>query len=149
MRDARGAARTGTTSLRQGFTLIEVLVAFIILALATLVIQRGVMTSVASAQRADGRLRAEMVARSLMTAPLKDSAAALAPESGVMDGLSWTLHFETVALPFATATDAQGKPPGWVPVRMVVTVALPEGQSLSPAGEIRIETVRLIKASPP
>ena len=134
---------------RQGFTLIEVLVAFIVLALATLVIQRGVLTSVSSAERAEGRLRAEMVARSLMTAPLPAGAAGLAPSSGIMEGLQWALRFEAVTLPLSTRVDAQGRAPGWLPVRMIVTVDLPERLGLFRRGVVRIETVRLVRASAP
>ncbi|PYE29734.1 prepilin-type N-terminal cleavage/methylation domain-containing protein [Rhizobium sp. PP-CC-3A-592] len=133
-----------------GFTLIEVLVAFLVLAFGTLAIQQAVMTSVEGTRRAEDRLRAERVARSLMTAPISGDPGE-GVQTGVMDGLSWSIRYEPLRLPFTTAADAEGKPVGWTPRRMRVTVPLPPRSSWSLSARrnavVSIETIRLIRVS--
>ena len=82
---ARGR-RAGRFSGKDGFTLIEVLVAFAVLAMITVVIQRGIVSATDVAVRAADRLQAAIVARSLMTVPLGSgamAAGAAGPEPGV------------------------------------------------------------------
>lgn len=144
MRGAR-ISKPGRRSFRQdGFTLIEVLVAFLVLAFGTLVIQQAVMTSVNGTRRASDRLRADLVARSLMTAPIAGDPGTV-PQSGTLDGMPWTIRYEPLDLPFPTATDSQGKIPEWTPRRMIVTVPLP-GRGAEKAA-IRLETIRLVRSS--
>lgn len=123
---------------RDGFTMIEVLVAFVVLAIGTLAVQRGIVASATGTAKAEERLGAELVARSLMTAPLGVGPSALQPRSGTMNGYRWTLHFSDVELPFAAVNARDGKPVRWVPFRMVVSVSQPHGIDLT------IETIRLV-----
>lgn len=126
---------------RGGFTLIEVLVAFTVLALLTVAVQRGVMMAVGGSVRADERIGAEMVARTLMTAPIATGAEALNPRSGQMTGFHWRLHFEPVELPFSTRTTSEGKIPEWAPLRMIVEVDDQTGNHRL----VTVETLRLVK----
>lgn len=148
--DKRGYAEPQVKPLRRaklcgqdGFTLVEVLVAFTVLALLTIAVQRGVMTAVVGTDRANGRIGAELVARTLMTAPLSSGPDADRPQSGQMNGYAWRLRFEPVELPFSTSMTSNGRPPEWVPLRMVINVANDRrGQ-----GMVTTETVRLVKTT--
>ena len=145
---ARPASTSASRDPLGGFTLIEVLVAFLVFAFGTLVIQQAVMTGLQGSERADDRRRGELVARSLLSAPLPSAASVSAGSSGTLDGLAWTIRFEPVRLPFATVADSQGKAPAWIPLRMIVTVTLaPRRRGTSSPATIRLETVRLAKAS--
>lgn len=127
-------------SRNAGFTLIEALVALTVLATTTLVLQRTVMTSLHGATHVNDRVEAEIVARSLMSAPLVAGADATAPRIGEMNGLRWRIRFEELVLPLSLQpTDDEG-PVRWHPVRMIVSVAVPDkmGQPFE------IKTVRLV-----
>ncbi len=146
--------RTGRS--RDGFTLIEVLVAFLVLAFGTLAIQQAVMASVDGTRRAEDRLRAERVARSLITAPIPPGPGNVAgsdpaSQSGVMDGFAWSIRYEPLRLPFPTEADASGKAVDWVPRRMIVTVRLPpRSRSAFGSGQdpvVNLETIRLVRVS--
>jgi type II secretory pathway pseudopilin PulG len=144
---ARPASTCGSRDLRGGFTLIEVLVAFLVLAFGTLVIQQAVMTGLQGSERADDRLRGELVARSLLSAPMASNASGPAGSSGTLDGMAWSIRFEPVRLPFPTTADSEGKAPAWIPLRMIVTVTLaPRRRWSSSPATVRLETVRLAKA---
>lgn len=122
-----------------GFTMIEVLVAFTVLATLTLAVQRGLAASVAATAKAELRLSAELIAQTLITAPLGSDASGLESRSGSIDGYSWQIRFETLELPVAASNVNDGKPPRWIPVRMVIGVAARNG------AKIEIETIRLVK----
>ena len=122
-----------------GFTMIEVLVAFTVLAVLTLAVQRGLAASVTATSNAEERLGAELVARTLITAPLGAGPSRLEPRSGSLDGYRWRIRFEKVELPVAALNVNDGKPPRWIPVRMSIGVSAPLGS------ELKIETIRLVK----
>jgi prepilin-type N-terminal cleavage/methylation domain-containing protein len=121
-----------------GFTMIEVLVAFVVLATLTLAVQRGLAASLSSMTRSEARLGAELVARTLISAPLGAGPSALRSQTGSMNGYDWRIRFEAVELPIAARNVNDGKPPQWRPVRMVITVSAPSGSVL------KIETIRLV-----
>ncbi|MCD7110256.1 hypothetical protein LRX75_14530 [Rhizobium sp. DKSPLA3] len=132
------------------------LVAFLVLAFGTLAIQHAVMASVDGTRRAGDRLRAERVARSLITAPIPLGPGSMAgsdqaSQSGVMEGFAWSIRYEPLRLPFPTGADASGKPVDWVPRRMIVTVRLlPRSRSFLGAGRdpvVNLETIRLVRVS--
>jgi len=123
-----------------GFTMVEVLVAFTVLATLTLAVQRGLSASVWSSTRAEERLGAELVARALMSAPMGTGPAARTPRRGSMNGHRWEIRVESVDLPVAAVNINDGKPPQWVPVRMVITVSSKTG------AELKLETIRLVGA---
>ncbi|MFB2553939.1 prepilin-type N-terminal cleavage/methylation domain-containing protein [Ensifer soli] len=123
---------------RDGFTLIEVLVAFVLLAVVTVAVQNAIGVTLGSGARAADRTRAELVARNLMSAPLGPGTGVPAPMNGDMDGYDWSLSFTPVDLPTTTAT---GEPAAWMPVRMIVTVT---GRSQR-SRPLRLETIRLAR----
>lgn len=128
---------------RAGFTLVEVLVAFTILALVMVVVQRGVLTAVGGTQRADRRIEAELVARTLMTAPLADGLATGMASSGQLNGYDWTIRLEQINLPFATNVTTDGKAPEWMPQKMIIHVSDPRGGLAA----VTTETIRLVKVA--
>jgi prepilin-type N-terminal cleavage/methylation domain-containing protein len=121
-----------------GFTMIEVLVSFVVLATLTLAVQRGLAASISSTSRAEDRLGADLVARTLITAPLRTGPSALQAQRGSMNGYEWKIRFEALDLPIAARIVIDGKPPAWRPVRMTVTVSAASGSQL------KIETIRLV-----
>ncbi|MFP5075829.1 prepilin-type N-terminal cleavage/methylation domain-containing protein [Rhizobium sp. YIM 134829] len=127
----------GRLAGRDGFTLIEVLVAFLVLAATMIALQKAVSTSVQMSARVDERMRAQHVAESLMTAPL--GAGAIGEQSGTLDGLRWTIALRRLDLPFPTAVAMDGTRPKYRPVRVLIAVSLPSG------GALRVEVVRLLR----
>lgn len=61
--------KRGRRSHAAGFTLIEALVAFLVLAIVMVVLQRGVVGSVDAAMRARQRIDAGLVAQTLLSSP--------------------------------------------------------------------------------
>jgi hypothetical protein len=130
-------------SARAGFTLIEALVAFIVLALLAIAVDRAVVASLGATSRADARLQSELVARMLLTGPLGQGPNAARPSSGLMNGHAWSIRFEPVNLPFGAAqpqAQSQSQSSLWIPVRMVVTVA----GDHSNHGGLTVSAVRLV-----
>ena len=121
-----------------GFTMVEALVAFVVLATLTLAVQRGLAASIASTTRADERLGADLVARTLISAPTGTGPSTLQAQSGTMNGFAWTIRFEHLELPMASRNAPTAKHVAWVPVRMLITVSTPSGS------DMKIETVRLV-----
>lgn len=129
---------------REGFTLIEVLVAFTMLALVTIVIQRGIVSVSAATARADDRLAAAFVARSLMTVPLGSGPDSLTTRTGTMNGYAWRIRFEPLDVPLPPAQATNADAVRWQALRMIISVsARTQGRQ-----ELAIETIRLVKVSP-
>ena len=123
---------------RDGFTLIEALAAFAILAMLTLAVQRGLVSAKTALLRADQRIAAERVAASLLAQPIGRPAARGATRSGTTDGYRWTMRFEPLDLGVASAAQpAAEKAAQWQPWRVIIQVAAPPGRMLE------LETVRL------
>lgn len=132
---SRLAGRVGLAGRgRAGFTLIEALAAFAILAVLTLGVQRGVVAASTSSVRAQSVAAAERVARTALATPMPDLTLASPRLSGTIDGVDWTLAATPLPLPPPPADAA-----GWAPVRVRLSV---------PAGPLEVETVRLIRAGP-
>lgn len=134
--------RSHCSSGSDGFTLIEVLVAFTVLALVTMVIQRGVVAAASATARAEDRIGAEVVARSLMTAPLGSGPDSLRPRSGTMNGHAWQIRFERARLPVSSTSD--GGSAQWVAMRMIISVNAKQ----SARHDLTVETIRLARVSP-
>ncbi len=135
---------------RDGFTLIEALAAFAILAMLTLVVQRAFIVATSGLARVDDRVAAEQVARTLLAEPLGRNALASGQRSGVADGHPFTVRFETLDLPAPAgppepkrdASPNSAAPERWRPVRVSIRVETARGRPLE------IETVRLAQVDP-
>lgn len=128
-------------SLRAGFTLVEVLVAFTILSLATIILQQAVAVTLDSTSRARERVEGEDIARTLLTGPIEVGADNLKPRSGQMNGYDWTLSFETTQLPDAPNPETGGDTARWAAVRMTVSV---RGKSRN---GVVVDSIRLVKVA--
>ena len=120
---------------RGGFTLIEALVAFTILAMLALVVQRGVVTAANGLARARDQVAAERVARTLLAEPVTSDGR----RTGVTAGLRWTMTVEPLDLPAVAGPQLKEgvAPARWQPVRVAVEVGMGNGRSLL------FDTVRL------
>ena len=154
---------------RDGFTLVEALAAFAILALLTLVAQRTLVMARTSLAAADARIEAERVARTLLEEPVARTFARSGSRSGVTDGRRWTVTAEPLALPAARPAAPTPKagaapmadpaatrdpaatanpvlrtnpaPAAWRPLRVTIRVETTPGRTLA------VETVRLARAN--
>ena len=157
---------------RAGFTLIETLVALLVLSIVMVVAQRGFVTARLGLDRAQSTFAAEAVARSIVETQLDLLAAAPGVRTGETDGLAWTVTAEPIVLPLPPApppaptsqssaggqqSQAQGQSQNdaqaderkqaeeaakWRPMRVTVRVANGAGRPLT------IETLHLVKAEP-
>lgn len=88
---------------RAGFTLIETLVALLVLSIVMVVAQRGFVTARLGLDRAQSTFAAEAVARSIVETQLDLLAAAPGVRTGETDGLAWTVTAEPIVLPLPPA----------------------------------------------
>jgi type II secretory pathway pseudopilin PulG len=129
----------------EGFTLIEALVAFTILAVVMVSIQRAVVVALASTSRAETRVAAEMVARTLIWGPLGRGPNATTPKHGTMNGLGWKVHFEPVDQAFPAALGTNANAPAWMPVRMVAEISAER----SGRPGLIVKAIRLVQVASP
>lgn len=130
--------RPGRAVASAGFTLIEALVAFVVLALLMIVLQRGAVGALDTALRARDRIEAGRVAQSLLAS--RALAEAGQPASGLANDRNWTVRFEPVPL-----EAGQVGPNGasvFRPMRMIVSVALSPRGGASLVAE-QVQSVRL------
>lgn len=123
---------------RDGFTLIEALVAFAVLAMITLAVQRAVSSAIAGIVRADDRVAAETVARTLLSSPLLPNDVSAGETRGTLNGLVWTRTLS----PLGDVGGGSGS--GWVAMRMTIAVATP-----GRGGATTLETIRLVRTEQP
>ncbi|ODS76863.1 MAG: hypothetical protein ABS39_11745 [Acidovorax sp. SCN 65-28] len=97
----------------RGFSLIEILVAFAIMAMSLAVLYRAMGSGIRDVGVLEQREKAVMLARSLLLAK-DDVLPGDQGDSGVEDGLSWRVS----VLPFST--EAAAARPGAVPLHLVV-----------------------------
>ncbi|WP_375462397.1 type II secretion system protein J [uncultured Methylobacterium sp.] len=139
-----------------GFTLIEALAAFAIVAVLSLVVQRGLVQSRLGLAAVEDRLAAERVARSLLAEPVRPSDVASGGRAGILDGYRFAIRLAVLDLPLPEAERAaQGAcpptagpcdpgragdpapPARWQPLRQDIEVATLRGPSVT------VETIRL------
>ena len=141
---------------RDGFTLVEALASFVILALLTLVAQRSLVMARTGLAWAVSWTEAERVALTLLDEPLARTLWRGGERSGVTDGRRWTVSTEPLDLPPTraaapaakpdpaekTAPAAKGDEPApaaWRPMRVTIRVETMPGRTLA------VETVRLAR----
>lgn len=145
---------------RDGFTLVEALTAFVVLALLTLVVQRSLVMARTGLSFAESRTEAERVARTLLDEPVSRTVSRGGGRSGVTEGRRWTVSAQPLDLPPArpgaapprpepAGTDparagdpaAKGPDPAaiWRPLRVTIRVETTAGRVLE------VETVRLAR----
>lgn len=144
---------------RSGFTLIEVLVAFVILSVLLSVLLRSVVGMRDDAVTVDARTHSEVVARATLEDALADRALRNGTYSGLRDGTRWTLKATAVDLtaqlpppkPRDKAADQQQSQqqqqdadakPSWKTQRLVVLVE-------TGRRPVEVETLRLVRAAEP
>ena len=142
-RREKDRSRRSADSRRAGFTLVEALVAFAILAVLTLVVQRAVGSALHGTAQAQDRVLSENVVRTLLTAPLGNGANGLQRQSGQLGGYGWTMDFDTTGMQATTRSVSDGKPVLWRPARVIISVTRKDGRALV------VETIRLIKTGSP
>lgn len=128
-----------------GFTLIEALVAFAIVAALSLVVQRGLIQSRIGWAAVEDRTGAERLARSLLEEPLTPAAVAAGGREGVTDGRRWRIGLQNLDLPLPRPPEPEGgappqpaqEGPRWLPLRVRIEVATARGRP------VEVETVRL------
>jgi len=128
-----------------GFTLVEVLVAFAVLAILTIAIQRSVLSTVGGTDRADDRIGGTAVLRTLMLGPVGSGDDGIEPQSGRIGDYVWRTRFEPVGSEIAELTAAGAEPPRWRPMRMIVELDATPPRQLHLQGE----TIRLVKIADP
>ncbi|MET0314573.1 MAG: prepilin-type N-terminal cleavage/methylation domain-containing protein [Hansschlegelia sp.] len=110
-----------------GFTLIETLVALVVVALVMLVAQRGMVIARLGLDRVQSTIAAEAVARSIVETELDRLVDAPGKLDGNTDGIGWTIVAEPLNLPLPAA------PPPAAAVRTAATEAAPAREATDPA----------------
>ena len=123
---------------RAGFTLIEVMGAFIVLAVSMVVILRGLVIARQGSDASAGMLAASNVARSLLEAPVPPGLQNPGERKGKTGDFVWTVRTETIRLPIRQP-GKEDEAPSFRPMRFIVTV------TVDPRREVKIETVRLVR----
>ena len=134
-----------------GFTLIEVLVAFTVMAILLSVLFRGVVVMRAGAHAFGDRTHVELVARAVLDDALAQRGLRDGTYTGTREGRPWRVVARSIDLSAqlpAPPDDPATHPPGTVPEprkwktqRLVVSVA-------AGARTIQVDTIRLVKAEP-
>ena len=133
---------------RQGFTLVEVIVALLIFGLVFAVVARIVQTGVVQSGRAEAMTTATLLARSQLARIGADVPVA----EGELDGDAGDgFHWQIVIRPAMLESERQGqadssdRSPKILPYQVEVTVAWGEGK---PAETVTLTSLRLAAAEP-
>lgn len=134
---------------RAGFTLIEALVAFTVVALLAIAAQRAVVTARGGIERTAAFTAAEQVARDLLDLPPEPGWLRAGGVSGETLGRRWTVRAEVLGLPAPPRPQGAGTGAGeraeegalaeWRPLRVFIRVD-------TGGGVLALETVRLLDA---
>ena len=119
-----------------GFTLIEALVALVVIAISLTAIESLVAANVRGSVAVDQRLSLLETARSVLAGLPDRGQLTLGDSTGELAGNRWRLD----VLPFTANFVDPSRPTPWVPRALVVRVQSPDGEIL------RVDTVRLQRA---
>ena len=149
---------------RDGFTLIETLVAFAVMATLLSVLFRGVVTLRAGAFAFDARMQEDVIARAILDDALANRTLRAGTYSGMRDGRRWTMVAKAIdlsaqipagrpipappagpgalqsqtPLPVTSGLGSAPPLPIWAPQRLIVHVE-------TTGRPVEIETIRLVK----
>ena len=148
------SARPSRRLSTQGFTLIEVLVAFAVMATLLVVLYQGVVGLRLGANAFDDHSQRELVARAVLDEALADRDLKPGLHRGTRDGRRWTIIAKSIdlsaQLPPPAETDepkpgddkaAQKAKREWTTQRLTVRVD-------SAGRPLEIETLRLVRVAP-
>lgn len=135
----RAITRTATGGRREGFTLVETLVALAVVAAVAVALQRGVVSARFALARAEALLEAEAVARDVLENRLDALAPAVGTRRGDDRGLVVTVTSEALDLPLpppgppdptqAPGREAGERPaPGQAPVQVAAGASQQAGE---------------------
>lgn len=116
-----------------GFTMIEALVALVVIAVSLVAIGSLIAVNVRSTEAAEQRLAMDQTAQALLTALPDRNDLTLGESRGEVADERWRID----VLPFAADFIDPGNPTPWVPQAVILRVQSPNGSIL------RIDTVRL------
>lgn len=125
---------------RAGFTLIEVMAAFLVLSVVMTVIVRGLVIARQGADASTGVMEASNIARGLLEAPVPAGLDKPGRKTGKTGNYAWTIVTTPIQLPIKQAKKEES-PAAFVPMRFTVTVVIDSRR------QVRVETVRLAKVS--
>ena len=135
---------------RDGFTLLEVLVAFSVMAVLLGVLFRGVVMIRASSNAFDDRTHIALIARAVLEDALAARTLPNGRSHGTREGRDWTLVAKPVDLsaqlptppvdPLLAGSPGALSKPIWGPQRLVISVE-------TNGRPVEIETIRLVKVN--
>jgi type II secretory pathway pseudopilin PulG len=121
-----------------GFTLLEALVALALVLAFAAVLGPHLWQARHIMDRAEGRVAAQVLLRSLLDAPFDRAGLVKASRSGEIGGLRWQIATDPVSAAAAGTPDR----PRWRPFRVMASVAWSSDQAIS------AETIRLGRPEP-
>lgn len=130
---AQSRLRRDKGEAQAGFTLLEALVALVLLLAFASVLGPYLWQARRVMDHAEGRVAALVLLRTLLDAPFDRSGLLNASRSGETGGLTWHVAAEPVFAATASAPDR----PNWLPFRVTASVAWGPDQAIS------AETIRL------
>ena len=118
-----------------GFTLLEALIAIVILALSLSALLQLYSTGLRGIASIDDNLRARLLAQSVMAEISYDRRLRPGRLQGRLDQFAWTLS----VAPFDDGEPAPQQPAQWTLHRLVLTVTWPQGR------RIELQTLRMLQ----
>ncbi len=136
IRAAFSSSPSNQVEKRSGFTLLEALVALAVLLAFVSVLVPFLLHARRIMDNSEQRIAAQVLLRTLLSAPFDRSHLANAVRSGELNGLHWRI----VAKPLAADVAASNNSQSWTAYRIAASVSWGFGQSVA------AETARLAKS---